>query len=356
MESKDLFLAIVRKGIGHQSSLPAQKQIDWNVIEPLAAEQGLLAILVDGVDNLPEEQRPPKQFLLQWIGDVIKNYEQRYLLYGKTIAEMAAFYNKHGLKMMVIKGYACGIDWPRPEHRPYGDIDIWQFGDYRKADALLSAEKGIEVDNSHHHHTVYQWGGFSVENHYDFNNVHHHRSSTELEKLFKELGKDESYTVEVCGEKVYLPSPNLHTLFLLKHSMTDFAAFYVTLRQVLDWGFHVKKHHNEIDWEWLKGVMEKFHMTEFFNTINAICVENLGFDASIFPYINFDKKLKEKVLLDILEPKFTREEPQELLPRLVYKYRRWKGNAWKHEMCYNESLWSAFWSGVWNHVTKPASI
>ncbi len=39
---------------------------------------------------------------------------------------------------------------------------------------------------------------------------------------------DDTYTLDVCGEKVYLPSPNLHALFLLKHSMSDFAAFFIT--------------------------------------------------------------------------------------------------------------------------------
>ena len=125
---------------------------------------------------------------------------------------------------------------------------------------------------------------------------------------------------------------------------------------MLDWAFFVEKNTREIDWEWLKTVMEKYHMTEFFNTINAICVEDLGFESIIFPYVQFNPLLKEKVLSDILEPKFAREEPGSLIPRLFYKYRRWKGNAWKHKICYNESVMSAFWSGVWNHLLKPASF
>lgn len=355
--NKETFFQLVRLGIGHRVDGLIPKQIDWGEIQTIGDQQGLSAVVLDGLNSLPQTSYSlPLEMKLQWIGEVLQGYEYRYSEYLKAIGEMAAYYNQHGFKMMVIKGYACGIDWPRPEHRPYGDIDIWQFGEYKKADALLEKEKGIDVDHSHHHHTVFDWKGFSVENHYDFNNVYHHKSSAKLEKIFKDLGQDDSYSVEVCGEKVYLPSPNLHTLFLLKHSMTDFAAFYVTLRQVLDWGFHVKKHHNEIDWEWLKRVMEKYHMTEFFNCINAICVGDLGFSSSIFPNVQFNPFLKEKVLSDILEPKFTREEPANLIHRLIFKIRRWEGNVWKHEMCYNESLWSGFWSGVWNHVTKPASI
>lgn len=349
------FLSLVRLGIGHHiDTLPIN--LDWHFIQTLAERQGLYAVVLDGIERLPNEKHPPQELLLEWIGEVLQNYEYRYDAYKNTIAEMAGFYNSHGFKMMVLKGYACSLNWPKPEHRPCGDIDIWQFGKQTEADATVACEKGIEIDNSHHHHTVFDWGDFMVENHYDFNHVHHHKSGPKLEKIFKELGKDASHYVILNGEKVYLPSPNLHTLFLLKHSMTDFAAFYVTLRQVLDWGFHVQKHHDEIDWEWLVGVINQFHMKDFFDCINAICVEDLGFQPSIFPYVQFNPSLKEKVLADVFAPKYTREEPNNLIPRLFFKFRRWKGNAWKHEMCYKESLMSGFWSGVKNHLLKPKSI
>lgn len=353
--SKEAFLALVRLGIGHTAGI-LPNIFNWDEIQALADAQGLCAVVIDGTEKLPENQRPPKTFLLQWIGEVLQGYEFRYELYRRTIGEMAAFYHEHGFKMMVLKGFACSLNWQKPEHRPCGDIDIWQFGQQKEADAILARVKGINVDKSHHHHTVFKWGDFTVENHYDFNNIHHHKSSAELEKIFKELGKDNSHSVEIFGEMVYLPSPNLHALFLLKHSMTDFAAFYVTLRQVLDWAFFVKAHGKEVDWEWLSRVMEQYHMLDFFNTINAICVEDLGFEVNIFPNLRFSNSLKDKVLADILAPKFTRRTPKRLIPRLLYKFRRWKGNAWKHDMCYNESLWSAFWTGVWNHITKPASI
>ena len=367
--SNKVFISLVRHGIGHPvDAIP--KGLDWKEIQAIAERHGLYAIVLDGIENLPPTSRPPQDMLLEWIGEVLQGYEYRYEQYEKAISEMASFYNSHGIKMMALKGYACSLDWPNHNHRPCGDIDIWQFGDYKKADELVSEEKGIKIDNTHQHHTVFAWGDFSVENHYDFLNVYHHKSNEELEKIFKELGailhtdttdSTESVeiripAVEVCGEKVYIPSPNLHALFLLKHSMTDFAAFSMNMRQVLDWGFFVEKHGKEVDWEWLLGILEKYNMKDFFNTINAICVEDLGFQAGIFPTVQFLPSLKDRVLDDILNPRFPRESPKGLISRLVFKYRRWKGNAWKHEMCYNESMGSAFWSGIWNHLLKPASI
>lgn len=355
MNSSEILLNLVRLGIGNYSNeLPLD--IDWQSIQVIAKQQGLMGVIIDGIERLPDSKRPPKDMLLELIGEVLQGYEYRYESCKRTIGEMAAFYNSHGLKMMVLKGFTCGLAWPKPEHRPVGDIDIWLFGSQKEADALLKSEKSIKVNNTHHHHSIFYWNDFMVENHYDFINVYHHKSNVELEKLFKKLGQDDSIFVDVNGEKVYIPSQNLHALFLLKHAINDFTSFSVSLRQLLDWAFYVKKYSNEIDWNWLIGVLNQFHMMDFFNIINAICVENLGFDTRLFPTVQFKPELKDRVLNDILNPKFLAIEPNRLLPRLAYKYRRWQGNGWKHELCYNESMSSAFWSGVWSHVLKPSSF
>lgn len=349
------FLSLVRLGIGC-SSETNPKITDWISTQNLANKQGLGAIVIDGIENISGRVRPPQMLLLQWIGEVVQSYEARYQAYENAIAELARFYNSHGYKMMVLKGYACSLDWPKPEHRPCGDIDIWLFGKQKEADAFLVKEKGVKVDTSHHHHTVFDWCGFSVENHYDFVNVYAHKSSAVLEKVFKELGADDSHFVEVLGEKVYLPSPNLHALFLIRHMISHFAAAEITLRQVLDWAFFVVKHKNEVDWNWLDGMLEKYHMKEFVSLVNAICVEDLGFPVDIFPAVKIVRELKERVLEDILDPEYTAAEPKGFFPRVIYKYKRWQGNAWKQEMCYNESRWEYFWSGIWAKLLKPTSF
>lgn len=364
---RECFLRLVQLGIGQGNADDNPNLdpgvfscVDWEEVKALAEMQGLSAVVADGIELLPKEVRPPKPVLLQLIGDVLQNYEYRHELYRRAIAELAGFYNSHGFKMMVLKGFACALDWPKPEHRPTGDIDIWQFGQYREADAALASEKGISVDSSHHHHTVFYWRDFMVENHYDFINVHHHRSNAEYEKILKNLGADVSHFVELYGEKVYVPSPNLHALFLLKHMMLHFASGEISMRQLLDWGFFVEKHGSEVDWQYVMEVLERFGMRKLYEVFNAICVEDLGFAGSMFqvpgPTSEVDKALKERVLNEILSPEFVGETPSALIPRIAFKYRRWRANEWKHRLCYKESMWSAFWSGVWSHLLKPSSL
>lgn len=355
LENKNAFLSLLRLGIGHQGKYFLDNY-DWGSIQALAIRQGLSAIIFDGINCLPERARPPKDVLLQWIGSTIQNYEYRYSLYRKAIAGLAGWYNAHGYKMMVLKGFACSIDWPTPEHRPCGDIDIWLFGKQKEADALLAKETDIKVDTSHHHHTVFDWCGFMVENHYDFINVHHHKSNAAFERILKDQGKDDSYYVEVEGEKVYLPSPNLHALFLLKHACLEFAATWLNLRQLLDWAFFVNAHGREVDWLWLEDILARYGMKSLYDVFNAICVEDLGFDCSNFPSAQVEPNLKEKVLNEIICPSIPNDKPRNLFSRIIWKWHRWKASEWKHKLAYNESLWSSFWSGVWSHLLKPKSI
>ncbi len=355
----ELFIQLVRLGIGtsKDAKIP-EKGFVWPEIKALAGKHGLSAVVLDGIEKIQKDCHIPLDLKLQWIGETLQEYEGRYKVYEKAIGEMAGFYNQHGYKMMVLKGYACSLDWPKPEHRPCGDIDIWQFGRQKEADeALLEAnanqmdrKKRFVIDASQHHHTTFYWGDFMVENHYDFINTHRHYSHRGLEQIFKELGQDDSHDVEVNGEKVYIPSPNLHALFLVRHALNHFTSIGINLRQVLDWAFYAEKHTGEIDWQWLTGVLEKYHMMDFYNCLNAICVENLEFEASVFKGVQFNPSLKDKVLADILSPGYDVEVG------IKNMLKRWKGNSWKHKLCYKENAWTAFWYGVWSHLMKPKTI
>lgn len=350
-------LQIVRLGIGHLGAIP--EFIDWHSIHSSSSEQGVSAIVWDGILKLYNQgllvdgRALDVKLKKQWIGTVFQNYEGKYSDYRKTIGKLAAFYNRHGFKLMVLKGYGLSLNYPVPEHRPCGDIDIWTFGNYREADDALSKELCVPIDSSHHHHTVFTFGGYSVENHYDFVNIHAHRSSAEIEKIFKELAQsDENYTI-VDGEKVYLPSPDLHALFLLRHTMSHFASTSMSLRQILDWAFFVEKNTQSIHWDWLLDVLDQFHMMDFFRCMNAICVEDLGFDSSIFPANPFLPALKERVLADTLSPEFNETAPSGRLGRIIFKYRRWRANNWKQRMCYKEGLLESFITLGLSHIVGP---
>lgn len=362
---EDALLTLVRAGAGHGwGQLP--QAMDWPALFALAERQGVTAIAWDAVevllrqDRLTGERDLPKAVKYDGFGSMLF-CEKRYEEYKEAIASLAEFYASHGFRMMLLKGYGLSLNYPVPAHRPCGDIDIWLFGDYKAADAAMASDAGIVPDKGHHHHTSFKWHGYLVENHYDIVNVHAHRSSAEIEKVFKELAQDDSHSIEINGAGVYLPSADFHALFLLRHSISHFASTRLNLRQVLDWGFFVEKHGGEISWPWLLEMLDRFGMRNFFDCMFRICVEDLGFAAEIFPIGSpygegETQRIKARVLADILAPEFEGEEPSRLVPRVWFKYRRWRANAWKHHLCYPDSMLSSFFASAWAHLLKPKSI
>ena len=255
--------------------------------------------------------------------------------------------------MMLLKGYGISLFWPKPEHRPAGDIDCYNFGQQEEADRRLSEKFGIEIDNSHHKHSVFQFENVMVENHYSFLNVHGHRSTAEIERILEEEVKNDLNVNEDREIKnMYYPSVRFNSLYLLRHSAEHFASVDINLRQVLDWGFFVRA--NDVDWDWLLCQLDKVGMKQYLAMLNAICVLYLGFDVSRFPAMDIDKKLVERCLNDILSPEFQKEKHQNAVKEIVYRFRRWNANRWKHDMVYRESAWQSLCTQVWSHLLKPS--
>lgn len=339
------------------------KHIDWSLLFKLAARHGVIAIAWEGIEVLTdkglltEEQLPERTLKLQWalsIDNIVKRYRRQEVLIGK----LATFYNSHDIRMMLLKGYGISLLYPTPEHRECGDIDIWLYGEQERADRLLREEKGIKIDEDVHHHTTFVINGILIENHYDFINIHAHTSSKHIERELKRLAnEDRGDIIEVGGSEVYLPSPNLNALFLLRHAASHFASTELNFRQVIDWLLFVKHHHADIDWAWLYDFATSMNMHKFLNCLNAISIDNFGLDASFIPPFERDAALEQRVLNDIISPEFSEKSPKgNIIKRLIFKYRRWWANRWKHRLVHREGLFHTFVVQVYSHLLKPKTL
>ncbi|MBR1869866.1 MAG: nucleotidyltransferase family protein [Bacteroidales bacterium] len=358
---REIFLYLVRVGAGtvqpSENVLP--ESIPWEKLKALARYHSLLAIVLDGYnalcarDLLDEGQKMDPAFERKWISSTLSSYEKRYRNYGEVVAGLNAFYASHGLRMLLLKGYGLSRNWPVPRHRPCGDIDIWMFGRWKEADALLMAEKGIKAGHRHQHHTTFRYEGQFVENHFDFVDVYSHPSSRRFEKILKGLAPVGLGNVRIGNQDVLTPSPDFNALFLLRHAASHFASERMTVRQVLDWAFFVRECGSEVNWDFVLRTVSDFRMDTFLNCLDAICAEDFAFGADIFPPFEADPALKARMLNDLIYPEFSEKEPKAILRRFAFRFRRWRKNAWKNRMVYPESPFVSFCYLLWSHMRKP---
>ena len=338
--------------------------IDWPKLYRLASEQGVLAMVWDGLqrvvreEQIAEELLPPRSLKLQWAVNV-EQIEQRYRRQEGALATLAAFYQRHQIRLMLLKGYGLSLQYPVPEHRPCGDLDIWLYGEQQRADDLLRA-KGVKIDEDKHHHTVFSVKGVMVENHYDFLNVHSHRSNREVERWLQIEAREGGRTISVGEAAIELPSPDFNALFLLRHAAAHFAAAEIGLRQLIDWVLFVHHDGALVDWPKLVGRSRKVNMHRFLAVINRLSVDYLGLDRAaveaVERMLKADDELTRRSLHDILFPRYGVVPQRGLLTLLCFKLRRWWAHRWKHRMVYREGLLQTFFVQLWSHLLKPKSF
>lgn len=371
VEGEALF-ALLRLGLSLESNCNNNTDIytlldckKWRNIFQLSIQQGVNAIAADGLQLLLEnpnnkemlkslDAAPLKLQKMQWLGSSL-TIERIYEQHKHVMSELAAFYRTHGIKMLVAKGYGLSLNYPIPNHRPLGDIDIWLFGEQKRGDNALS-EKGVKIDYGHHHHTIFNYKGVTIENYSDFLCVPGHRKNASYERILKRLAYEESVRYEINGEEIYYPSANFNALFILKHSATHFASTEMNLRQLLDWGTFVLKHGRDVDWNFVVKVAKLYNLYHFMNCQNALCVDYLGFPLDVFPAFERNKELETRVLNDILSPEFNKKAPEGFLNGLLFKYERWRANVWKHKITFPESLTETLLTQILAHIQKPASL
>lgn len=327
---------------------------EWQQLYRLSVEQGVVALAWESLSALPLEAQPPRAVRLQW-AMTTQQIEKRYAKQQKALFHLAEFYTRHQLRMMVLKGYGLSLGYPQPNHRPCGDIDIWLFGEQQRGDSLLAAKCQVEISEDEHKHSVFDFEGVHVENHYTFSNIYAHRSNRPVEARMQELAYASNRTLP-CGEGLcYLPNVDFEALYLLRHTSSHFAATEIGLRMIVDWTVFVKHHHQEIDWEALQQVAEEANMSRFLMVMNRIAVEWLGAEREWFPAISPDSHLTQRVLQAILSPS-VKVPSGSFLKVVAFKFNRWRQNGWKRSLAYREGSVVTFLTQIWSHLLKPKTI
>ncbi len=377
--NEKLLLNLIKIALGKSTKCALPNALEWNILFDMSMKQCVPSLVLDGLNkSLASEpcqgnKGIGKMDKLKWLSMVL-NMERLYTKHESVIAELAAFYQRAGYQMMLLKGYGLSKYWPIPNHRPTGDIDIYLMHlnsdgkeksqpAWKCADKLMTEKLGIQVDNSHHHHSVFTYKGIMVENHYDFINVHSHRSNRWIENEFKTLAltRNEEYTFD-NGAKLLFPSPLLNCLFVARHNASHFAAEHLNLRQLLDWALFVEERHKDIDWDYFWSMAKKMGMEKFVLCMAFIAIGQLAFEKDLFHIPNefkdFQKcehDLIDKVLDNILHPTDEANDGKGIA-YVINRYKLWKSNLWKHRIVYSDSVVSTFCAQIKSHLMKPATI
>lgn len=354
---KELF-ALLRLGLGNSEAekenlsdlimLPAAQ---WARIGDVAQEQGVLGMVLDGIDRLEATgygatRELSKELKLEWIGSMLQGYESRNQHQLSVINDLQKKWAEAGLRMMVMKGQAMGTYYPVPKHRAPGDIDCYLFDGYAKGNeaAKVWADK---VDEGWYKHSVISYKGETIENHQFFVHTREGKRSKKLnELLIKQVNSERLSVIE--GTDVLLPPVMFNAVFLTYHAMAHFLEEGLRLKQILDWAMFLKKDGDKVDWEEFYKICDKFHFRRFADVMTDIAVRYLGVDISGFKVQVSESPYTDKVLQSTFNDKdYVFGSGQSgwanrwHIVRNLFKY-RWK----YHEIYQHSIIWQLWWYAV----------
>lgn len=349
--SHDIILNLIRCAVNPATDLNIPVELNWQDAFEFASRQGVSGLCMDVIPA----SSMPFNVKMQWIGEVLA-FEQNFKKYSIAIEKLTQFYEDNGIRMMILKGYSMSLNWKCPNRRPIGDIDVYLFGDWKKADGLLMQHHGIKINDGYEHHTTFLYKGFMVENHYDIINTRVMSDAAALEKWLKKEAVN-AVPYQLGDTIIYLPSAQFNAIFLMRHLGSHFSGSEATLRQVLDWAFFMSKHSGEVDWPAAIKILRDIGLERFFHQINAICVDCLGFREDTFPTIKRDAFLENRILQDILQPKNTIIDGRRSTLYVIWKKTlRFFANSWKRRLVYRDSLLKQFCNGCMMHLKRFKTI
>ena len=123
-----LLFELLQIALGNRDRLsrfPTRKE--WLDLYQESEKQSILGIMLDALERLPNEQRPPQDLLLQWIG-YVQVIEQNTIKITKASDVAVKYFQEKGFACSLLKGSAVGCYYPNPKRRQSGDIDVWLDG------------------------------------------------------------------------------------------------------------------------------------------------------------------------------------------------------------------------------------
>ncbi len=224
------------------------KYDNWIELRDTAESQGVSAIVFDGICKIVEkfgrETIAPhldllwwQNFILEWTGLSLQveqaNYHQK-----EVTKELASEWAAKGCRIMVMKGQANGLFYPKPKHRATGDVDCYLFDNYSKGNDIARS-LGAEVNEEWYKHSEIRYEGEVFENHQYFVHTRGGAKSKMLEKELEEQLRIEQWKSFPDCDQVMVPPAQWNAMFLTYHACAHFLSEGLHLKQLLDWAmFH----------------------------------------------------------------------------------------------------------------------
>ncbi|MGN1152475.1 MAG: nucleotidyltransferase family protein [Candidatus Gastranaerophilaceae bacterium] len=301
-----MLLALMRSALSGEKTdskiFSGCTETDWIKMYNLSHNNAVTQLAFDGLKKNSDIKAPKECIENMKINqDFVKEYHS---MQEKVLGDFVKLTNAAGYDTIQMKGIGFSMNYPDPQKRFGGDIDIVNIKrgtipekSMKKSSFevdKLAKKAGSEVDTEHGvKHSIVRYKGMPIENHRTFLNIKNNIP------MFKKMNDyllkhiDPVEQILPNGTKIKVPSKEFNTVFISFHAMQHFASGNVNFHHLADWAVHVQKHGLKVPEE-AKGTMFEKFMYAFTNLAN----KHLGTNVKVPE----NKKLEDEILSQMLNP------------------------------------------------------
>lgn len=298
----NLVKASLNEGKIDESVFKGANYHDWSQLLEIANESTVTGMAFDAAHKLPKGTLPTGIALK--MAEFAREEEKEHARQEKIIGELTEKLAKKDTELIQLKGIGFSMNYPVPQHRYGGDIDVFT----RKKGTVtegysntwdmfnqMMLDEGCDVEDykrKHHKHSEFDYKGVRIENHNYFLNK---ERMPESRKIDAYLHKNINPRVQVLpnGTKILVPSKEFNTVFMAHHAFQHFVFGGIDIHHLTDWGMQIKNDGFNFPEE-LKGT--KFE--KFTYALTNLSHKYLGTK----PTAPQDKEYEEKIFKKLIYP------------------------------------------------------
>ena len=297
-----LFFELIRVSLHRADRLTRVPSLgEWQLLFALSRRQALEGMAYQGVERLPVEQQPPKDFVLQWYG-LVKKYERVNLKMNQRAVEATAYFKERGFNSCLLKGQGVALYYPQPLWRIPGDIDLWLEGD--REDIYRTTKKSEHFEGLTYLHVNFSlFKDTSLEVHVTPSWMSSPFLNHQLQRYFKGCWNgDLTREVSLPGAAgtVNVPSDEFNRFYLLLHIYHHLFGQGVGLRQLMDYYYVLLAECDEASLQRTRDLFQRFHLMKFVSAVMYVEQKVFGLpDDKLLVPVNVEEG--EFLLSEILQ-------------------------------------------------------
>lgn len=274
--NEKMFLKLLSASIfDNKEQLEVTNNIDWKTIYEESFNQSVVSLIYESVLKL--NNKPEMELMLDWeeesMVSVMRNsnimFEHKALL---------GLMKENGIKCAILKGAAAAVNYPKPDLRSMGDIDILvKEEDFKKAKNLMN-DNGYEeviIFPQVSHEVGFRKNNVKFELHLNAPGV----PDGSLGKIIsEEIQKipDSVVTATVGGIEFPKPETKYNGLILLLHVIHHLGSG-IGFRQITDWAMFVSNELTDDVWQnELEPMLKKYRILNIAKVLTKMCCKYLG--------------------------------------------------------------------------------